>query len=54
MTLPDCETGKELSAALDSWEIEQQEGPIVQDFRLVYNLNTYKRSMQPPKPSINP
>lgn len=29
MTLPDCEMGEELSVAQDSWEIVQQEGPIV-------------------------
>jgi hypothetical protein len=29
MTLPDCEMGKELSAVQDSWEVVQQEGPIV-------------------------
>ncbi len=29
MTSPDCEMAEELSAAQDSWEIVQQEEPIV-------------------------
>lgn len=33
MTLPDCEMGEELCAAQDSWEVVQQEGPIVWQFR---------------------